>query len=354
MKYCPNCGRELADDMKFCGGCGTAQDFMPSTKKKKSNGKGLLVLPVLVVGAVVCLALFFENKDGKDDGNNRTSSISTGEVEENEILDESDKDEVAEKDTEIIWTYVEHFYDLGPTTFYLGSERIEDSLSEKYEHDSEGFIKKVFHYNSNDELVYTNDYIWEENRNSLKCISYNSKNEVDGTTEWNYEDGNLKSFKDWDLDGNLTWEVHFNEHGDILNEMKYEGEVIERYEYVYNEDAKLISKFGYEDESLVEKYEYFYDKWVSLADILDLIPLKTDSPEEYINKNRHVELKDTAFYYFLNVSDYRAVGEQEPYEFAMPEAKDMLVNIKRVDFMRQVKDDLYKRAIDRKKIIYNY
>ena len=25
MKYCPNCGRELADEMKFCGGCGAEQ-----------------------------------------------------------------------------------------------------------------------------------------------------------------------------------------------------------------------------------------------------------------------------------------------------------------------------------------
>ncbi len=30
--------------------------------------------------------------------------------------------------------------------------------------------------------------------------------------------------------------------------------------------------------------------------------------DEYLDKNRHVELKDTAFHYFLNVSDYRAVG----------------------------------------------
>lgn len=123
------------------------------------------------------------------------------------------------------------------------------------------------------------------------------------------------------------------------------------YKSEAQEVVEHLEKYSFQN---AVKYEYFYDKWVSLADILDLIPLKTDSPEEYINKNRHVELKDTAFYYFLNVSDYRAVGEQEPYEFAMPEAKDMLVNIKRVDFMRQVKDDLYKRAIDRKKIIYNY
>lgn len=102
------------------------------------------------------------------------------------------------------------------------------------------------------------------------------------------------------------------------------------------------------------KYEYFYNKWVPLNEVLDMIPLKTEAPEEYISKNRHVELKDTAFYYFLNVSDYRAIGEEEPYEFAIPEVKDMLINLKRVDFMRRVKDDLYKQAIDNKKIIYNY
>ena len=58
------------------------------------------------------------------------------------------------------------------------------------------------------------------------------------------------------------------------------------------------------------KYEYFYDKWVPMADVLDLIPLKVPEVEDYVNKNRHIELKDTAFYYFLNVSDFRSVGEQ--------------------------------------------
>ena len=101
------------------------------------------------------------------------------------------------------------------------------------------------------------------------------------------------------------------------------------------------------------KYEYFYDKWVRVADVLDMIPLKAESPEAYMDKNRHIELKDTAFYYFLNISDFRVAGEQEPYEFAQSKVKDMLVNIKRVDFMKQVKDDLYERAVKRKKII-NY
>ena len=65
--------------------------------------------------------------------------------------------------------------------------------------------------------------------------------------------------------------------------------------------------------------------------------LKVPDVDEYLDKNRHVELKDTAFHYFLNVSDYRPMGEQEPYEFARGQVKDMLLNVKQVEFMKQVR-----------------
>ena len=83
-----------------------------------------------------------------------------------------------------------------------------------------------------------------------------------------------------------------------------------------------------------------------------MLPLKVSNVDEYLDKNRHVELKDTAFHYFLNVSDYRPLGEQEPYEFARSQVKDMLLNMKQVEFMKQVKDDLYQRAVKRDKIKY--
>lgn len=101
------------------------------------------------------------------------------------------------------------------------------------------------------------------------------------------------------------------------------------------------------------KYEYFYDKWVPMTDVLDMMPLKVPEVEEYINKNRQIELKDTAFHYFLNVSDLRLMGEQEPYEFARPKVKDMMLNLKQVEFMKSVKDDLYQRAVKKNEIKYN-
>ncbi len=102
------------------------------------------------------------------------------------------------------------------------------------------------------------------------------------------------------------------------------------------------------------KYEYFYDKWVPLSDVFDLIPVDVGSSEEYVRKNRQIELKDTAFHYFLNVSDLRTQGEQEPYEFAEPRVREMLLNLNRVEFMRKITDELYQRAVRGNKIIYNY
>lgn len=98
------------------------------------------------------------------------------------------------------------------------------------------------------------------------------------------------------------------------------------------------------------KYEYFYDRWVPLAEIVGMLPLQGEDADAYIEKHRQVELKDTAFHYFLNVSDYRAVGDAAPYDYARRQVKEMLLNVKQVQYLEQVKGDLYRRAEERNEI----
>lgn len=100
------------------------------------------------------------------------------------------------------------------------------------------------------------------------------------------------------------------------------------------------------------KYEYFYDKWIPASEILSLMPLREEKVDANFAKNRHVELKDTAYWYFLNVSDYIPTGGQEPYEAARSAVSEMVVNRKQVEFLNQVKDDLYKEAVEDGKLKY--
>ena len=102
-------------------------------------------------------------------------------------------------------------------------------------------------------------------------------------------------------------------------------------------------------------YDYFYDRWISVPDVAAKIPLKVlDTDANYLDKNRNVEVKDTAFCYFLHIEDFLCKDKQKPLDFARDEIKEILINLKRVEFINKVKEDLYQRASDRNKIIYYY
>ncbi len=101
-------------------------------------------------------------------------------------------------------------------------------------------------------------------------------------------------------------------------------------------------------------YSYFYDHWIYASDMIDKIPIVDSEPEVYLNTHRQIEMKDDRFWYFLNIEDYLGTGQEKPLDFAQTEIKEILMNLKQVDFMRNIKADLYKSASDKNEIIYYY
>lgn len=111
-----------------------------------------------------------------------------------------------------------------------------------------------------------------------------------------------------------------------------------------------LSKYGIGN---AVSYEYFYDRWIPLSDIAVKLPLKAlDTDRDYLNRNRNVEVRDTAFCYFLHVENFLPEGEQLPLEYARSEIKEILINLKRVDFINWMKQDLYKEASEDNDIVY--
>lgn len=102
-------------------------------------------------------------------------------------------------------------------------------------------------------------------------------------------------------------------------------------------------------------YDYFQDQWRPLEEIEAMIPTKNwDSESNYLKQNKNIELKDTAFHYFLHIEEFQGKGEEKPLDFAQEEIKEILINLKRVDFINRVKEDLYRQASDKNGIIYYY
>ena len=130
------------------------------------------------------------------------------------------------------------------------------------------------------------------------------------------------------------------------------GDVRRWYEKNTQDAIEKLEKYSLRN---AVTYDYFYDQWRPLEEIEAMIPVKSwNSESNYLKQNRDVELKDTAFHYFLHIEEFQGKGEQKPLDFAQEDIKEILINLKRVDFINRVKEDLYRQASDKNGIIYYY
>ncbi|MFR9165571.1 MAG: peptidyl-prolyl cis-trans isomerase [Dysgonomonas sp.] len=101
-------------------------------------------------------------------------------------------------------------------------------------------------------------------------------------------------------------------------------------------------------------YDYFYDKWVDLGDVMTNIPYIMDNDKQFLQNNKNLEVEDSTYVYLLNIKEYNLVGGTAPFEYSKNKILDILLNQKREDFMRKFEDDLYNSALKNKQIkIYN-
>ena len=114
--------------------------------------------------------------------------------------------------------------------------------------------------------------------------------------------------------------------------------------YKSSDEAALekIEKYSVQNATI---YEYFYDKWVDFDEVMDNIPIYVSDPTSFLKGHKQVEAADSSYCYLLNIAEYLVPGQPEPYESASPRIVEMLVNQRKVDFLRKFEDELYNHAI---------
>jgi hypothetical protein len=83
---------------------------------------------------------------------------------------------------------------------------------------------------------------------------------------------------------------------------------------------------------------------VNINEVAMLFPMHYSDLETKLKQQRKIEMQDEMYAYFLNVKDMLFAGDNLPYERAVPNIKVMLMNQKRLDFLRKMEDDLYEIA----------
>ena len=97
-------------------------------------------------------------------------------------------------------------------------------------------------------------------------------------------------------------------------------------------------------------FNYFIDKWVDFDELIEVFPKDQLRKEDLTVQKKAMEKEIDNFFYFLNITDYLLPGDNAPYEHAKSTVRKILINQRKIDFLKNTEDELYQRALNRGEI----
>ena len=91
-------------------------------------------------------------------------------------------------------------------------------------------------------------------------------------------------------------------------------------------------------------YDNFLEEWRTFASLVKQTPLTESQLGERLSRNRTIEFKEKGFVYFVGVDTIIKQGGRKPLELVESEIRELLVNSRKANFIKEKKRDLYYEA----------
>ena len=119
------------------------------------------------------------------------------------------------------------------------------------------------------------------------------------------------------------------------------------YKSLKESDSENIERYCVQNSAL---YDNFTEQWISFLELTDNWPVKYSNITTVVKSNKYIEERDSNYYYFLHITNYLLPGDTTPFEYSKPIIRDILINQRKVDFLKKTEEDLYQRALNRREI----
>jgi len=175
-----------------------------------------------------------------------------------------------------------------------------------------------------------------------KLIQEKLSDEIQESDVLTYYDTNKEKFV---LDKNLIKGLFLKVPADAPNL----SEVKTWYKSGNVASLEKIEKYSIQNAAI---YEYFFDKWVDFDEIRNNFPNQISNPESFLRTNKTLEVTDSSFCYLLNIRQVLLKGQVEPFEYAEPRIREILINQRKLDFIKEFEEELYNDALDGGDVIF--
>lgn len=107
-----------------------------------------------------------------------------------------------------------------------------------------------------------------------------------------------------------------------------------------------------EDYCLEHAASYLLDgeSWLIFNDLRREVPVQADDPESFLRMNKVVELSDEYYRYYLHIMDYKLKGGTSPLAFERGNIRSIIINQRKLQFINQMRSQLYQEALSQSKI----
>ncbi|TLX75252.1 hypothetical protein E9993_10150 [Labilibacter sediminis] len=113
------------------------------------------------------------------------------------------------------------------------------------------------------------------------------------------------------------------------------------------EDFIKLEEYCYQN---AQKFDDFTEKWVPVSDISELLPTPIPDRAIFLKHNKTFETKDSLSHYMVSIRDYHYANETAPLHYVEDKIKAILLNKKRIEFIRNLEEELYNEGLKQKVI----
>jgi hypothetical protein len=151
----------------------------------------------------------------------------------------------------------------------------------------------------------------------------------------NYYIGNLSTFT---LTVNIVKALFIKLPAEVPN--------LERIRQLYRssdpDDIKALEELSYQYALRFEDYD---DEWIPFNQLLMEVPFESDNQDQWLARNKAVELRDDKFVYFIAIRDFKGRNTVAPFEYISGQVKTIIINNRRNDFLQKLEDGIYNEAV---------
>ena len=92
------------------------------------------------------------------------------------------------------------------------------------------------------------------------------------------------------------------------------------------------------------------NRWIYFSDINKELPKEIEDEVHFLRHTKRASFEDETYKYFIFVADYQILGNISPLSLEHDKIKSILLNKNKVNYLRQLEDELYQDALTSKNI----